>query len=500
MNSTPPPPRSARRHARRWAGPLTILLVLTACSAGVDATRSIDAPAAGKAALLGFTPAPLEWESCDDRLQCASLEVPVDHQHPKGPTITLALAMLPATEADARVGSLVTNPGGPGGSGVDFLGNDGPFNDEINRQFDIVSWDPRGVGRTQPLGCGEQLADTFLTVDLAPTDAAGHEALERAARDDARACEEINGTLLDDVGMADAVLDLEAIRLALGGDPITYVGFSYGTVLGLRYAEQFPGNLRAMALDGIVNPEQTLADELETTALSIDASLLAALTACDVRCPIKGDPVDAYRDLVEAVRHEPLRTGDGRDVAANAVVLAGIAVTYDDELRPLFHAAIAEGQRGAGGLFVQFAEGFVGEFDLAPTLAVYCGDLPHPTSAHDVEALATGAARRASVVPGLVSGYIRAFALTCLDWPTPAPDTLEPVTAAGSPPILVVGNTGDPVTPYAAAEAVAGSLDHGRLLTYNGTGHLTYGKNICADTHIDAYVVDLALPPTGSTC
>jgi pimeloyl-ACP methyl ester carboxylesterase len=485
--------RSRANSTRRtlgWASCVAALLV-GACSSG-------DGPGAAEEALPGA--ASQHWERCGSRLQSGSLEVPHDHGDAGGPTITLALAMLPAADPDARIGVLVTNPGGPGSSGIDFLDNDGPFTDDIARRFDIVSWDPRGVGRTAPLGCGPRLAESFLAVDLAPADRVGMDALERAAREDAAACVTANGALLDHVGTADAVMDVEAIRLALGGESITYVGFSYGTLIGLRYAERFPGSLRAMALDGIVDPRQTLDDQLADAGASIDRSLAVVLAACDAECPIEGDALEGYRDVVAAARREPLLTHDGREVAINAVVLAGIAVTYDDGLRDLFYAAIAEGQGGRGDLLEQFAKGFVGEFDLAPTIAVYCGDLPHPTSAERVEEVAAGAAREATVVPGLVSGYVRAFSLPCLGWPVTAPEAPGVVTAAGSPPILLVGNTGDPVTPYDAARRVASALERGRLLTYRGAGHPTYGQDDCADAYIDSYLIDLALPPPGAAC
>ena len=424
MSPTPlHPGAGATRRALHLAGCVAALLIAGACSSSDDAARTTDTtPGTTDEALLGS--ASLDWARCGSRLRCASLEVPLDHDDPSGPTISLAVAMLPAADPDARIGVLVTNPGGPGGSGVDFLDGDGPFSDDIARRFDIVSWDPRGVGRTEPLACGERLAESLLTVDLAPIDPVGHVALERAARDDAAACATANGALLHHAGTADAVMDVEAIRLALGDDPITYVGFSYGTLIGLRYAERFPSHLRAMALDGIVDPQQTLGDQLTTTAASIDRGLAAVLAACDAGCPIEGDALEGYRNVVELARHEPLHTDDGREVASNAVVLAGIAVTYDEGLRDMFYAAIAEGQRGLGNHIEQFADGFVGEFDLAPTMAVYCGDLPHPTSTDQIEELAAGAARDSTVVPGLVSGYVRAFALPCLDWPVQAPDTL----------------------------------------------------------------------------
>ena len=173
--------------------------------------------------------------------------------------------------------------------------------------------------------------------------------------------------------------------------------------------------------------------------------------------------------------------------------MAGLAVTYDEEWRTPFYEAIAQGQNGDGSLFELFAHGFVDDLDLGPTFAVNCLDLPHPTTTDDVGALAARAAGAATVLPELSGAYVRAFALPCVDWPVPAPAALEPVTAPGAPPILVVGNTGDPVTPFESAERVAAILGHGHLLTYSGTGHTTYGKDQCADAQIDSYLLDLTL-------
>ena len=340
-----PLPEDRPHRGRWWAIGVSGVLVLGACGAA-DASNPSQPPAAAAigTTALGFTPAPPEWSNCDDsRLQCATLEVPLDYDDPNGAQIGLAIAMFPARGPEERVGVLVTNPGGPGGSGIDYLGGGGPFNDEINRRFDVVSWDPRGVGRSVPLECGAQIADMFLTADLAPVDAAGSTALAQEARDAAAACAKANGQLLEHVGTDDAVNDVEAIRLALGGEPLTYVGFSYGTRIGLGYAERFPTNLRAMALDGVVDPAHTLAEQLATTALGIDRSLASVLGACTAECPIDGDPVVAFRQLVERARTRPLRTDAGQEVDANAIVLAGMAVTYDDTLNATFYAAIAEG-------------------------------------------------------------------------------------------------------------------------------------------------------------
>ena len=180
--------------------------------------------------------------------------------------------------------------------------------------------------------------------------------------------------------------------------------------------------------------------------------------------------------------------------------MAGLAVTYDEELRAPFYEAIAQGQHGDGILFEMFAHGFVDDFDLGPNFAVDCVDLPHPTTAAEVEALASQAADAATVLPELSGAYVRAFALPCLSWPVPAPTGVEPITAAGAPPILVVGNTGDPVTPFESAEHVAATLADGHLLTYLGSGHTTYGKDSCADASHRLVPARPQLPAESTVC
>ena len=411
------------------------------------------------------------------------------------------MARLPATDPDARIGTLITNPGGPGGSGVDFLGNDGPFNDEVNRRFDIVSWDPRGVGATAPLQCGSGFADTFLSTDLAPRDAAGRAALEQSLAAAVETCTAADPSLLAHIGTDAAVADLEAIRLALGGDPITYVGFSYGTLIGLRYAQRFPDDLRAMVLDGVVDPEQDLGEQLVASAASLDRALAEILDACGPDCPITGDPQQAYRDLAEAVRTTPLRTGDGNDVSFNAVGMAGLAVTYDEELHAPFYEAIAQGQRGDGNLFDLFAQGFVDDFDLGPTFAVNCLDLPHPTTVGRGRGARIASRRRRH---GAARAQRRLRTRLCASLRVLARAGTDRARAdhrcrgATDPGRRQHRRSGDALRVGRATSPPASR--HGRLLTYAGSGHTTYGKDDCADAHIDSYLLDLTLPPESAVC
>ena len=432
--------------------------------------------------------------------ECGSLDVPVDPADPTGATVSLSLARLPATDPDARIGTLITNPGGPGGSGVEFLGNDGIFNDEINRRFDIVSWDPRGVGGTAPLQCGSGFSDTFLSTDLAPRDAAGRADLEESLAANVEACLDGDASLLAHIGTDAAVADLEAIRQALGGDPITYVGFSYGTLIGLRYAEQYPDALRAMVLDGVVRPDANLGDRLVTQAASLDRSLAEVLNACGPDCPIDGDPVQAYRDLAEAVRTDPSAPATPTTSGSTP---SGWPASPSPTTRNIAHRSTKRSPKANTATECSSRcslEEFVEDFELGPNFAVDCIDVPHPTTSAEVEALASQAADAATVLPELSAAYVRVFALPCLYWPVPAPTGVEPITAAGAPPILVVGNTGDPVTPFESAEHVAANLADGHLLTYLGTGHATYRKDSCADASIDSYLLDLSVPAESTVC
>ena len=303
-----------------------------------------------------------------------------------------------------------------------------------------------------------------------------------------------DASLLAHIGTDAAVADLEAIRQALGGDPITYVGFSYGTLIGLRYAEQYPDALRAMVLDGVVRPDANLGDRLVAAAASLDRSLAEVLNACGPDCPIDGDPVQAYRDLAEAVRTEPLQLRRRRESGSTP---SGWPASPSPTTRNIAHRSTKPSPKASTATECSSRcspKSSSQDFELGPNFAVDCIDVPHPTTSAEVEALASQAADAATVLPELSGAYVRVFALPCLSWPVPAPTDLEPITAAGAPPILVVGNTGDPVTPFESAEHVAANLADGHLLTYLGSGHATYRKDSCADASIDSYLLDLTRP------
>ncbi|MEA2273225.1 MAG: hypothetical protein QOI98_1933, partial [Solirubrobacteraceae bacterium] len=242
-------------------------LALTACSLGgraapVASTTTSAAErstsASGAPASPGFTPEPIAWTSCGGRLQCATLTVPLDYADPTGPKIELSLNKLPARKPDQRIGALLVNPGGPGASGVEFVAGGVDVRQAVLERFDIIGFDPRGVGASTPLPCGDTTVPTFRHVDSTPDTPEEQAALDAAAKAVATDCGANAGDLLAHVGTDDVVRDMDTIRLALGESQINYLGISYGSLLGLRYAQLFPQSARAIAVDGVIDPTQDL--------------------------------------------------------------------------------------------------------------------------------------------------------------------------------------------------------------------------------------------------
>jgi pimeloyl-ACP methyl ester carboxylesterase len=451
----------------------------------------------------------IEWAPCG-RVECASLSVPLDFTHPAGPHITLALARLPAR--GKPIGVLVTNPGGPGGSGVDFLRDaDQQFPAEIRNSFDLVSWDPRGLGPDSPVRCVDDL-DSFFAVDHDPRTPAAEAENVSAARAFVDACRQKSASLLAYMSTAATVRDLDAIRAAMGDEQISYVGFSYGTLIGAMYAELFPRRVRAMVLDGVVDPARSYADTTLEQAKSFDDDLGAFFAHCraDANCAFArgGDPAAAYDDLVRQItaesepgtvdgEHRTLGPGE-LDIGVASALYAG-ADGYDD-----LAAALAQAAGGNGSRMLALADEYTGRTtggkysnETAAFYATSCIDAPAPPSVAAVQQLAARAAR---VAPHFGASTVW-LGLPCTLWPVPAEGKVTPIHAPGAPPIVLVGTTGDPATPYAWAQALARELQSGRLLTAEGTSHTSYGRGSeCVDGTVDRYLLSLAVPAPGARC
>jgi pimeloyl-ACP methyl ester carboxylesterase len=499
---------------RRLGALLVVVLVaLAACSGGggghdsgkVDNSISTRPPASStpKAATRG-----LDWHDCGNG-QCATLAVPLDPASPHGEQIDLALARVPAKDPDRRIGTLLVNPGGPGAPGADFAPEVARrLPSEITDRFDVVGWDPRGTGHSSPVDCGDRL-DYLFSVDTAPDDAAERAALNAASQRFANACEQGSANLLPHIASIDTVHDMERIREALGDDKLTYVGFSYGTYLGALYAQQHPDKVRALVLDGAVDPAIPAAEVSLQQAKGFEASLDAFLQDCARRddCAFHGgdDPAAALAKLRDRIDREGIRNDDGRELGPSELDIALAAPLYlgasgYDALATALSAAEHGNPDPLFELFDSYVmRGPSGRYspEWAAFLAISCLDGPE-LDASTLPALQAEAARQAPVFGASNLG----LGVPCAYWPVP-PVTRTPtaVSAPTAPPIVVVGTTGDPATPVAWADGLARELGSGRLVTVEGTGHTSSLEgNPCLDRILERYLVDDRPPAAGTRC
>lgn len=456
-----------------------------------------------------FTPGAIGWTDCGDGFQCGTLEVPVDYAAPAGKKIKLSLIKLPAS--GTKKGSLLTNPGGPGGSGVSFVRQSGrSFGEPLQRDFDIIGFDPRGVGLSNPIEClDDAQLDAYLETDMSPDNAGEMQKLEAVSKGFANGCRTHSGGLLPHVGTKDAARDMDAIRAAVGDEKLTYYGASYGTYLGAWYAEQFPQNVRALVLDGALDPTLSAAETNIQQAKGFETALRSFTEDCVKQpdCPL-GTDVDAGIKkitalLVKADKQALKNSADSRDVEESLVTWGLATPLYQKAAWPLLRTALAQAMKGDGTSLLRFADLLVerdqnGTFSnqTVSNMAVNCLDKPNP----DVAGFQAEADTAAKAAPNF-GEFIVWNTLPCAYWPVKAAEEPRPLRAAGSAPILVVGTTRDPATPYQWSKDLASQLENGHLLTYDGDGHTAYlAGPPCIRNAIDAYLTSATLPPAGTTC
>ena len=453
----------------------------------------------------------LRWSPCGatqgpSGYQCATLQVPLDYAHPSRGTIGIALDRHVAT--GTPIGSLLVNPGGPGVSGVDYLPDIvAELQPDMLARFNIVGFDPRGVGRSDPVTCGtgSQL-DAELSVDPAPTTKARFASLVAADRRFVAGCKARSGSLLPYVGTVEAATDMDRIRIALGEPKLDYLGFSYGTYLGAVYARMFPTHIRAMVLDGAIDPALSAVATVDAQSAALERELTAFFAACSKgECGWKpsSDLSADFQALLAKVRAHPVTVAGSTQQVNAAVLLYGAAAALysPQEWTTLGQALTALGQ-GQGSPILALFDNYLGRAsngtysnEIEAETAVDCADGPVPNlSGLRADA---GAAEKGAPVFGLLDLYSEA---TCSIWPVKVTTPRAPITAAGSPPIVVVGSTDDPITPYAWAKALAGQLANGVLLTRSGYGHTAYGFSSCIRSRVDNYFIGLAVPPKGTVC
>jgi pimeloyl-ACP methyl ester carboxylesterase len=468
----------------------------------------------------------LSWQPCGESapaFECATAKVPLDYDHPRGATISLALTRIRATDPSRRIGSLFLNPGGPGGSGVGFVQAVGEslYSDEVRARFDLVGFDPRGVAGSNPLLCfdTQEQADAATAPFAFPVTAAEERIWERSDRAYARACARRAGPIIDHMATADVARDMDLLRLAVGDQKLTYAGYSYGTYIGSVYANLFPDKVRAIIIDGVIDPiSDATGRGGEWRRLPVDARLESEqgayqtlqefLRLCDLGGPAcafsDGDPKARYRALAARLLRHPAELPDGNggtevvtyaylvSTTLGAMYSASDWPSFAEYLEALDTASATDVRAARAALaapaYTQGAEGFYG---------VWCTDSLNPDSFSDWRRAAHAADRKWPY-------FGRAWnwgSSICAIWPGHDSDRyLGPFTKRTANPVLVIGNRWDPATRYEDAVSTSKILARARLLTVAGWGHTSLFSSTCADNRASAYLLTGALPPPGTVC
>jgi len=489
-------------------GVTLLIMVTTACSSSIPTTS----PTTSSPPLpVATAPTPIAWSACAGNagLQCGSVSVPIDYSHPDRATLSVAVSRALALDPAMRIGTLVFNPGGPGESGIQIL----PvvlasFPAVVRQRFDIVSFDPRGTGASDPLNCGT--SPSTVTSQL-PVPSLPHQPLPGSAvfTAMAKACQTRSPQLVPFIDTTNTARDMDRIRMALGESTISFYGLSYGTELGTVYANLFPHRIRSMVLDGAVDVNATLAQQAAQQAPAAEQSLDHLLATCggEVPCPLGPDPRGFFEAVDRTLPGQPgpvAGTGDNNSaVTVGDLDTATLLTLSVPAFTSSYFQALVAAHGGNGTPLRQLALEFVTDIDGASLVdsqwAITCNDAglhPGPVAAGTL-------ARQLAAADPLIGGYAATYALGgCVAWP-PARQPVEVVHPTGTPPILVVGNTGDPNTPLIGAKHLAAIFPVASQLTWKGWGHtwlLSGATNGCMQQHLSTYLVDGARPVAGTVC
>jgi pimeloyl-ACP methyl ester carboxylesterase len=449
------------------------------------------------------------WSSCEGG-ECASFWVPLDYHDPDGPAITIKAERHPATDPAQRRGSLLINPGGPGESGIEYLGFIG-LDPSVTAKYDVIGFDPRGVGQSTPIDClTDAQLDDYVAADPTPdTDAEVKQMQDEWARY-AQGCLEKSWPLIEHVSTVEVARDMDIIRAVVGDRKLNYFGASYGTYIGATYAGLFPKKVGRMVLDGAVDPLASPHKTFLAQAVGFETALTAYLEYCvdGGDCPL-GDTVDEARNrlikLLEDIDAHPLPAADGREVTEGIAFLGVILPLYSRDLWPYLTQALQQALDGQGDVLAVLADIYTkrqrdGSYSSNAVEAqqpVNCLDHPEHKSLAQIEAAGPEFIDKAPVF-GHAAMW---FDYGCSNWPVKSTEQQPSFAAKGAGPIVVVGTTRDPATPYQQAVNLANELDSGVLLSRDGDGHTAYHSgNACIDQAIDTYLADGTPPKDGTMC
>ncbi|MFF3324741.1 alpha/beta hydrolase [Streptomyces sp. NPDC002889] len=515
------------------AAALLVAGAVVGCSGGADkdtgknADEKAGSPSAsGKATPGGGDPAlpaaltgqKLDWKGCEapteaygsyarkpgSQWQCATMRVPLDYARPSGETIGIALVRSEAGEPDRRIGSLLFNFGGPGGSGVAALPTADSFG-TLHSRYDLVSFDPRGVAQSVAVVCrGDKETEKSLRLDSTPDTAAE----EKAYLDDAAAfgagCAKKSGRVLAHVGTVDAARDMDLMRAVLGDDKLHYLGISYGTELGGVYAHLFPKNVGRLVLDAVVDPSADFVGHSRNQAVGFQRALENYFKSRGISAQ---DGTARVVKLLDRLDRGPLPAQQGRTLTQSLALTGIISTLYSQESWDYLTEALKEAEGGDGTKLLATAESFNNRDEEGhyatqdhSQRAISCADAKGRVSAAEVRSRHLADFTEASPVFGPYLAWD--LAGWCAQWPVPGEWETPEVSAQGAAPVLVIGTTGDPATPFEGARKMADELGAGVgvLISNKGEGHGAYGTSSCVTKTVDAYLLDGKVPANGKTC
>jgi pimeloyl-ACP methyl ester carboxylesterase len=505
------------------------VVLATGCTGDQASGRGDDStPPASPGAAGGWTPCPeivdeylgdfapdslIEQVTEATAFECTTVPVPQDWDNPESPErFDIAMMRARSNDQEDRIGSLLINPGGPGGSGIEtavYLSLDselGGLPNDITERFDIVGFDPRGVARSSPVECfTDAELDESIGAEPDPATQAEFDEIVRSSNEQAARCASKYGPDLRLFSTRQAAQDMDALREAVGDEQLTYLGYSYGTLLGAVYAQLFPRNIRAMVLDGAVDPQQDSIASSEQQALGFERAMDNFAAWCEQtpgECPLQPDARAAITDALDDARRSPVSGDDGRDATAGWIFTAVLSALYSQQTWQPLAAALDQLAGGdASGVF-ELADLYVqrdsdGEYtnQFDANTAVNCADEAEKPTLDEVRDLQS---QWRDDYP-LFGGPVAMTLVGCAVWPV-EPDPYPTGPAQGAPPILVVGTLGDPATPYESTARLADMLGVGTVLTWEGEGHTAYPETTCISDAVDAYLIDLTVPPEGTSC
>ena len=515
------PVRFRRRATGVVAGAIVLALAVSGCASfftsqpASPAASSTSTPTGETvdAALQSFYSQVVEWSDCGGGMQCATVMAPLDWADPAAGKVDLAVVRQPAKGGD-RLGSLLVNPGGPGASGYDFVKDSVSFatSPELQAQYDIVGFDPRGVGRSSKVTCLDSAGMDSYIYDILPGTRGSAQWLSEytaSSKTFADACGANSGDLLKHVDTVSAARDMDLLRAVLGDTKLNYFGYSYGTFLGSTYADLYPTHIGRMVLDGALDPTSSSFDVSIGQAVGFENAMRAYMADCLTRsaCPFTGtvdEGMARISQLLAEVDATPIATADGRQLGSSTMITSIVYPLYDATAWTYLSNMFAEVMAGKSDLAMQFADAYNGlqadgtykDNSTEAFMSINCLDYPVTTDAATIAAQNTRLAAEAPVI----GPYWTYGDIGCEVWPDQSTRTPHAVTAEGAPPILVVGTTGDPATPYKWAEALASQLSTGQLITYVGQGHTAYGSSSCVKGIVDAYLLTGTSPTSDPRC